>query len=132
MSLVSNTVKGSVNGVVDLPAWRIKAEGRLDLAQNLVTQLLLKNTRTNTAIPFSVSGALDAPRVKLQTAKLPGGGIRLPGIDRLRKKKGVGKIIDQIFPGLKPPPPPPPPPPTTTTSQPLPQQHKSVPHESSP
>ncbi|MDP6427142.1 MAG: AsmA family protein [Rhodospirillales bacterium] len=121
LSLVSNTVKGSVNGVVDLPAWRIKAEGRLDLAQNLVTQLLLKNTRTNTAIPFSVSGALDAPRVKLQTAKLPGGGIRLPGIDRLRKKKGVGKIIDQIFPGLKPPPPPPPPPPTTTTSQPLPQ-----------
>lgn len=116
LSLVSNTVKGSVNGVVDLPAWRIKAEGRLDLAQNLVTQLLLKNTGANTAIPFSVSGALDAPRVRLQTAKLPGGGIRVPGLDRLRKKKGVGQIIDQIFPGLKPPPPP-----TSTTSQPLPQ-----------
>lgn len=127
LSLVSDLAKGSMGGTVDLPGWRIKADGQLDLVQNLATALLLKNTRRRPSIPFSISGALDAPRVKLETGKLPGGGIRvpIPALDKLRKKnRGVGRILDKILPGLsdnQAPPPAPPPPPRASAPAPAPQ-----------
>lgn len=125
LSLVSDMAKGSMGGTVDLPGWRIKADGQLDLVQTLATALLLKNTRRRPSIPFSISGALDAPRVKLETGKLPGGGIRvpIPALDKLRKKnRGVGRILDQILPGLSgSPAPAPAPPPRASAPAPAPQ-----------
>lgn len=134
LTLVSDLAKGSVRGIVDLPAWRISANGRLDLAQNLVTRLLLKNTRRRPSIPFSVSGALDAPRVKLETGKLPGGGIRIPvpALEKLRKKRGVGRLLDQFLPGLTgqaPTPAPSQPPPPPTASAPAPASAPAKPPE---
>ena len=125
LSLVSDLANGSVQGNVNLPAWRISANGRLDLAQTLVTRLLLKNTRRRPSILFSVSGALDAPRVKLETGKLPGGGIRIPvpALEKLRKKRGVGRLLNQFLPGLTgqaPTPAPSQPPPLPTASAPAP------------
>ncbi|MBT6290209.1 MAG: AsmA family protein [Rhodospirillaceae bacterium] len=123
LTLASDLGKGSMRGTVDLPGWRIKADGQLDLVQTLATALLLKNTRRRPSIPFSVRGALDAPRVKLETGKLPGGGIRLPipALEKLRKKnRGAARILDKILPGLSggqaPAPAPPP-----RTSAPAPQ-----------
>jgi len=126
LTLKSDLAKGAMRGTVELPVWRIKADGQLDLVQTLVTALLLKNTRRRPSIPFSISGALDAPRVKLETGKLPGGGIRIPipALDKLRKKnRGVGRILDQILPGLsgQKAPAPAPPPPRASAPAPVPQ-----------
>ncbi len=113
-SLSSGVGDGSAKGTVDLPNWRINAAGEIQLAKNIALQLLTKQTNTPQVVPFKISGALDAPDVKLETGKLMS-GIRIPGLDKglnkqldkLRKKKGVGAIIDQIFPGAKPSQPPP-------------------------
>ncbi|NQV55350.1 MAG: AsmA family protein [Rhodospirillales bacterium] len=121
-NLTSDLANGSMKGTADLPAWRIKADGRLKLTQNLVGQLLLGTAAANTVLPFSITGQLDAPNVKLDTASLPRGGIRVPGLDRLRKKKGIGAILDQVLPGLSPAPAPPQPSPQTGTGVPPPQQ----------
>lgn len=127
LTLVSDMGKGSMRGTVDLPGWRIKADGQLDLVQTLATALLLKNTRRRPSIPFSIRGALDAPRVKLETGKLPGGGIRvpIPALEKLRKKnRGAARILDKILPGLsgeQAPTSAPPPPPRASAPAPTPQ-----------
>ena len=108
-SLSSGVGDGSAKGTVDLPNWRINVAGEIQLAKNIALQMLTKQTNAPQAVPFKISGALDAPNVRLETDKLMG-GILIPGldkglnkqIDKLRKKKGVGAIIDQLFPGAKP------------------------------
>ena len=106
MSLASGIGNGSAKGFVDLPNWQINTTGEIEMSQNIVAQFLLHNSRKKPLLPFKISGRLDDPKVKLETAALTKGGIRLPGfaskkLDRLRKKKGIGAILDQIFPQAK-------------------------------
>lgn len=106
MSLASGIGNGSAKGFVDLPNWQINTTGEIEMSQNIVAQFLLRNSRKKPLLPFKISGRLDDPKVKLETAALTKGGIRLPGfaskkLDRLRKKKGIGAILDQIFPQAK-------------------------------
>ena len=141
MKVTSNLGDGAASGTVDLPRWRIDVKGHVQLGQNILTALLASRTRTNVtqAVPFTVRGRLDAPTINLDTSKLPGGALPIPGIDKLLKKapKGVGGILQGILGGGFPqqgsggttgsPPPPPasePPPP-----QPQPQQRQIRPED---
>lgn len=106
LKLGSNLGDGTAKGSVDLPNWRIDATGQVTLAQNLLLQVLNRKSGGVQTLPFSVTGPLDDPKVKLETGKLPGRGIAIPGLDRLRKKRGIGTVLDRILgPSAKPPPP---------------------------
>ncbi len=104
LTLVSAVGNGKATGMVDLAGWSLDVQGRVDLARNLLTQILIETAQQTISLPFTVNGPLDAPNVKLDTAKLPGGGVRIPGVrnltDRLRKKKGVGAVLDTLLPGV--------------------------------
>lgn len=96
--LVSGFGNGQAKGSVDLPRWAIDVAGEIQLAQNVLTQALDKRGRTAQPIPFTIAGALDAPTVKIDTSKMPG-GLPVPGADRLLKKKGVGDVLQGIIGG---------------------------------
>jgi uncharacterized protein involved in outer membrane biogenesis len=103
MTVKSGLGDGAAKGFVDLPNWQINTAGEIQMSQNIVAQFLLRNSTKKPLLPFKISGRLDDPKVNLETAALTKGGIRLPGslgkkLDGLRKKKGVGAILDQIFP----------------------------------
>jgi uncharacterized protein involved in outer membrane biogenesis len=122
MSLRSGLGNGAAKGAVDLPNWRIDTAGEIQLSQNILAQILLRNSSKKPNLPFKISGRLDDPKVKLETAALTKGGIRLPGslnkkLDKLRKKKGIGTLLDNIFPQARPQSPPP----TASTGAPPPQ-----------
>ncbi|MEO5336157.1 MAG: AsmA family protein [Magnetospirillum sp. WYHS-4] len=98
--LISGVGNGTAIATVDLPRWTIDSQGKVDLAQNLLTQVLTQKTGVqNTSLPFSITGRLDAPNVKLDTASLPGKGIAIPGTEKLLKKKGVGTLLETVLPG---------------------------------
>ena len=141
IKVTSNLGDGAASGTIDLPRWRIDVKGHVQLGQNFLTALLAGKSRTNItqAVPFTVRGRLDAPTINLDTSKLPGGALPIPGIDKLLKKapKGIGGILQGILGGGFPqqgsggtagsPPPPPasePPPP-----QPQPQQRRIRPED---
>jgi hypothetical protein len=141
IKVTSNLGDGAASGTVDLPRWRIDVKGHVQLGQNVLAALLAARTRTNVtqAVPFTVRGRLDSPTINLDTSKLPGGALPIPGIDKLLKKapKGIGNILQGILDGGFPqqgsgsttasPPPPPasePPPP-----QPPPQQRQIRPED---
>ena len=136
VKVVSSAGNGTAAGTVDLPRWRIDVKGQVQLAQNLLTTFLSAKTNRNitSSVPFTVRGRLDAPTINLDTSKITGGGIPIPGADRLLKKlpKGVGGLLQGILGGGAPQPqtggttgsePPPPPPPTTQ------QQRKITPQD---
>ncbi len=105
MALTSGLGNGSAKGVVDLPNWRINSSGTLDLSQNLLLQVLA-NRQGSATIPFQVSGPMERPNVKLDTTKIAGGGIRIPGsigkkLDKVLKNRGVGGVLQKIFPGTR-------------------------------
>ncbi|MCC7016825.1 MAG: AsmA family protein [Rhodospirillales bacterium] len=114
LKLVSGFGNGQARGSVDLPRWHLDVAGEIQLAQNLLTRILDKSGRTAQPLPFSVVGALDAPTVKLDTSKLPG-GLPIPGADRLLKKPGVGDVLQGIIGGQ---------PPQQQPQQPSPQQQQ--------
>jgi len=103
MRIASGLGDGAATGTIDLPRWRIDVKGNVKLDQNALTALISKGTRRNvtTSVPFAVYGTLDAPNIKLDTSKLTGGGLPIPGADRLLKKlpKGVGGILQGILGG---------------------------------
>ena len=101
LKLVSGFGNGQARGSVDLPRWHIDLVGEIQLAQNLLTQILDKSGRTAQPVPFTVIGALDAPTVKLDTSKLPS-GLPIPGADKLLKKPGVGEVLQGIIGGQPP------------------------------
>lgn len=100
LALKSGAGNGKGIATVDLPRWHVDASGTVEVAQGLLTQLLIQKTGGPISLPFSVSGRLDGPNVKLDTASLPGKGIAIPGLDKLKKKKGVGAVLDTVLPGL--------------------------------
>ncbi len=107
LTLVSGIGNGSAKGVVDLANWQTNTSGQLQLSDNLVLQLLTKSSGPR-LIPFQVSGRMDAPNVKLDTSAFTS-GIRVPGvldkkIEKLKQKKGVGQVLNKIFPGAQPAP----------------------------
>ena len=101
--LVSNIGEGHAQGTVDLPRWLLDVKGEIRLGQSVLTQVLGATTGALQTLPFHVRGRLDAPNVKLDTGKLTGAGITIPGIgipipgtEKLLKKKGVGEVIQGI------------------------------------
>lgn len=123
LKLVSSMGKGAAQGNVDLSRWLIDVAGQVEMSQNVLGLLLNKDQNVPSMLPFSIKGNLDAPNVKLDTSKLQGGGIAIPGLDKVLKKKGVGTILQQLVPGLggstgtpAQPASPPPPPPSTSGS----------------
>lgn len=100
--MLSNLGEGRARGSVDLPRWLVDVDGEVRLSQNLLTQVLAAKTNVPQSLPFHLKGPLDKPNVTLETANLAGGGIAIPGLEKLTKKKGVGRILEQILPGQQP------------------------------
>ena len=93
---------GAAAGDINLPAWNINMEGKMQLGRSFITQLLKAKIReTSPVVPFAITGALDAPNVKVDTGALLGNGILIPGADALLKKapKGVGNILRDFLDG---------------------------------
>lgn len=99
LKLNSNLGTGQAKGTVDLPNWTIDVAGEVALAQNVLSQLLAQKTNAPQMLPLHIKGPLDAPNVKLDTSRLPAGGIPLPGVDKLLQKKGIGDVLQQVLPG---------------------------------
>ncbi len=98
--LASGLGNGTAAGSVDLVNWQMDLSGTMHMTQNILTQLLAQKTGTPQDLPFSVSGALDAPTIKLDTASLQGGGIQLPGIKKLDEKApGLGTLLQGVLGG---------------------------------
>jgi AsmA protein len=103
LKLVSGVGNGAAQGAVDLGRWQIDVAGQMQLAPNVLTALLSKKTggAATQAVPFYVKGRLDSPNVRIDTSKLPGGVLPVPGVDKLLDKapKGVGNLIQGILGG---------------------------------
>ena len=133
LKLVSGMGNGRASGDVDLARWLIDVGGQVDLSANFISQVLSQGAPSNSSVPFSIKGRLDAPTVKLDTSKLLTSGLIIPGVEKLLNKKGLGSLLQNIVPGLggttqsqqppvnSPPPsgnePPPPPPPSSQPQQ---------------
>ncbi len=102
LRLVSGLGNGQAAGTINLPVWVLDIRGQLDLNQNLLARYLTRNTsKVPTKLPFQVTGPLDAPNVKLETAALGGQGLPIPGLNKLiEKQPGVGSVLQQLLPGV--------------------------------
>lgn len=87
---------GGLKGRADLPKWQIAAQGEIRLAKDFVI-----GGGTSKPVPFALDGALDAPRLKLDIAALPGGGIQIP-LDKLKTKKGATEVLKSFIPNRAP------------------------------
>lgn len=103
MTVAASMGDGTAAGSIDLPRWLIDVKGQVQLSQNFLTALISRQTNRNVtqSVPFTVRGRLDKPNINLDTSKLPGGGLPIPGVDKLLKKapKGVGSILQGILGG---------------------------------
>ena len=75
------------------------------LSQNILSQVLIKKPSKILFLPFSVTGRLDDPSIKLETSEITKGGIRLPNllnkaVDKIEKKKSVKSVLDNIMPKI--------------------------------
>lgn len=69
--LTSSVANGAATAVVDLPAWKIDASGKVKVSQGLLTTLLAsKVTGVLDEIPFSIKGAIDEPDVNIKTGNI--------------------------------------------------------------
>jgi hypothetical protein len=108
MTLKTGLGNGAAKGLVDLPNWKINSDGEIKLSQNVLSQVLLKKPSKLLFLPFKITGRLDDPNVKLETSEITKGGIRLPkflnkAVDKLKQKKGVESVLDNIIPGITSP-----------------------------
>ena len=87
---------GGLKGRADLPRWQIAAQGEIRLAKEFVI-----GGGPAKPVPFALDGALDAPRLKLDIAALPGGGIQIP-LDKLKTKKGATELLKSFVPQRAP------------------------------
>jgi uncharacterized protein involved in outer membrane biogenesis len=99
LKAVTNVGVASGSGSVDLAAWTVDLSGAIQPAPNLLSAVLSITTRKGVNVPFTVTGKLDAPRIKVDTASLGTGGVPVPGLDKLLKKKGVGDVLQGILGG---------------------------------
>ena len=89
-------------GAIDLAAWTIDLKGGIQPSPSILSLVFKTTTQKGVNVPFSVSGRLDAPRINVDTAALGTGGIAIPGVDKLLKKKGVGDVLQGILGGGQP------------------------------
>jgi hypothetical protein len=87
---------GGLKGRADLPRWQLAAQGEIRLAKEFVI-----GGGPAKPVPFALNGALDAPRLKLDIAALPGGGIQIP-LDKLKTKKGATELLKSFIPNRAP------------------------------
>ncbi len=99
--IVSNLYEGVIKGDVNLPAWSMNVGGNVVLSQGLIGALLSTVKEMPSQIPFSVTGSIDKPNVKIQTPSFgSGGGLPIPGLDKLEKKApGLGGVLQGILGG---------------------------------
>lgn len=122
--LLSGLGNGAAAGSIDLAGWKMDISGSMTMAQNILGQLLTQKARVPTELPFRVSGALDSPTVKLETASLGAGGsgATLPGLDKLDEKvPGLGGLLQGVLGGGAAQQQPPPQPDTSSGGTPEPQ-----------
>ena len=82
IKLVSSQGNGFATGYIDLPAWTIDMKGRLELDKSLLDQLVRSTAReVSPKVPFTISGVLDSPAVKVNTSVLFGTGNSISGGD---------------------------------------------------
>ena len=73
IKLVSFHGNGFAAGQIDFSRWAIDMEGMLDLDKSLSDRLVRSTAReVSKKVPFTISGALDAPAVKVNTSVLFG------------------------------------------------------------
>jgi len=102
LTLASAFGNGGAAGSIDLPNWTIDLKGEVKLAESILIRLLKAKVReTRNAVPFAITGSLEAPNVKVDTGAALGAGVPIPGADALLNKapKGVGNIIKGILGG---------------------------------
>ena len=87
---------GGIKGRADLPKWQIAAQGEIRLAKEFVI-----GGGAAKPVPFALDGVLDAPRLKLDIAALPGRGIQIP-LDKLTTKKGATEVLKSFVPNRAP------------------------------
>ncbi len=97
LAFASEVGEGSLKGKADLPKWQMAASGEIRLAKEFV----IGDAKTAKPIPFALDGALDAPRLRVDIAALPGGGVRVP-LDKLRTKEGAKEILNGLLPRAAP------------------------------
>ncbi len=102
LKLVSPLGNGEAQGTVDLAAWLLNIKGQIQLKQNALTQILQARLKSDgRPIGFGLSGPLDAPNVKVDTASLLGSTIPIPGANAIINKapKKIGKLLQGILGG---------------------------------
>lgn len=91
-------------GAIDLAAWTADLKGGIQPSPSILSLVFKTTTQKGVNVPFSVTGRLDAPRITVDTAALGTGGLAIPGVDKLLKKKGVGDVLQGILGGGQPQP----------------------------
>lgn len=99
--MLSNLYDGNLAGSINLPAWTMDVGGKVALDQGVIGGLLANVVRIPSQIPFQVTGNIDKPNVKIQSiGSSDGGGIRIPGLNKLEEKvPGVGNLLQGILGG---------------------------------
>jgi len=102
--LTSGLGNGAAAGSIDLVNWKMDVSGAMKMSQSVLGQILVLKAGAPAELPFRVSGALDSPTVKLDTALLgniDGKGIALPGLEKLEEKlPGVGGLLQGVLGGV--------------------------------
>ncbi len=100
INITSAFANGAAVGDINLQAWTIDMEGQLQLGESFITQLLRAKIReANSAVPFAITGALDAPDVKVDTSALFGAGVPISGAIWKNAPRGVGDILRDVLGG---------------------------------
>ncbi len=99
LKAVTNVGVADGKGKIDLAAWTVDLKGAIQPAPNLLSAVLSITTKKGVNVPFTVTGKLDAPRIRVDTASLGTGGVAVPGLDKLLNKKGVGNVLQGILGG---------------------------------
>ena len=102
LQLASAYGNGGAAGTIDLPNWTIDLKGQVKLAESTLMRILKAKVReTSNAVPFAITGSLEAPNVKVDTNAALGAGVPLPGANTILNKapKGVGNFLKGILGG---------------------------------
>lgn len=100
IKLTSGLGNGTATAKVDLAGWHIDSQGQVNMAQNVLTQVLSAKGKIPSRIPFRIKGPLDKPNVKIEGGATAG-GVAAPVIDKLLggKAKGLGGVLQGILGG---------------------------------
>lgn len=104
-NLVLNSAFGSGTGAgkVDIAGWGIDFAGNMTVEPNLLTTLLSKGRVSTQEVPFSLTGRLDKPGVKL-AVQPAGATTAAPGGVPSTPKGAVQELLQRALPGVIPAP----------------------------